>query len=288
MKHSSVVPVLAALAALPLTAQNVVNPADKMQDPAAKPQNPPVVVESRRVSDLREEDRIGAAQQPEWTLRRRFAETRVYVRPENSAEFEIWVIPETPNGGGSTETKTQYEFEFGLPHRFQLDFYLVSHQDGNEGTMAIDEEKFEIRHALADWDQIWGNPTLYLEWAAISDAPDHIEAKLLFGGEAAPSWHWGLNLVYEQETGGARESAYEITAGVSKTLVDQRFAVGAEVKSAWIDEEGSRGDFDNEVLVGPSFQFRPAPNAHFDLAPLFGCTNDSPDSKITILFGWEF
>ena len=49
-----------------------------------------------------------------------------------------------------------------------------------------------------------------------------------------------------------------------------------------------RGDFDNEVLVGPSFQFRPAPNAHFDLAPLFGCTNDSPDSKITILFGWEF
>ncbi|MBL8750392.1 MAG: hypothetical protein JNK78_14615 [Planctomycetes bacterium] len=281
-------PIGLALLSLPAMAQNMVNPADKMQDPNKKPQEAPVVVETQRVSDLREEDRIGSYRQPEWTSHRRFAETRIYVRPEGTAEFELWIVPETPNGGGPTETKTQYEFEFGLPYRFQLDFYLVSHQDGNEGTMSFDEQKFEVRHALADWDEIWGNPTLYFEWAAINEAPDHVETKLLLGGEVASSWHWGTNFVWEQETGGARESGYEITAGLSKTLVDQRFSVGAEVKAAWIDEAGSRGHYDNEVLLGPSFQFRPTPNSHFDLAPLFGCTDDSPDTKVTILFGWEF
>lgn len=275
------------LLVMPLAAQ-VVNPADKQRQPGNTTQDPPVVVEGRRVSDLREEDRIGSYQQPEWTSHRRFAETRVYVRPEGTCEFEYWLIPETPKHGGPAETKTQYEFEFGLPYRFQLDLYLVSHQEGNDGPMAIDEQKFEIRHALADWDVIWGNPTIYLEWAAVNDAPDHIEAKLLFGGEAAPSWHWGANLVYEHETGGAQENGYEITAGVSKTLIDQRFSVGAEVKAAWIDEKADRGDFQNEVLLGPSFQFRPMANAHIDVAPLFGMTDDSPEAKLTLLFGWEF
>jgi hypothetical protein len=279
---------LLLLTASSLAAQNLVNPADAQRKPEPAPQNPPVTVEATRVSELREEDRIGSYQQPEWTAHRRFAETRVYVRPEGTTEFEVWVIPETPKDGGPTETKTQYEFEFGLPNRFQLDLYLVSHQDGNEGTLAIDEEKFEIRYALADWDVIWGNPTLYFEWAAVSDAPDKVEAKLLLGGEAAVGWHWGTNLVFEHETGGAQENGYEITFGLSKTVVDQGFSVGAEVKAAWADEKGSRGSYANEILVGPSFQFRPTPNSHIDVAPLFGCTDESPESKVTILFGWEF
>jgi hypothetical protein len=265
----------------------VVNPADK-QRPPQEPQNPPVIVEGRQVSNLREEDRIGSYGQPEWTSRRRFAETRVYVRPEGTAEFEYWLIPETPPGGGSTETTTQYEFEFGLPNRFQLDLYMVSHQDGNEGALSFDEQKLEVRWAFADWDVIWGNPTAYVEWAATNDGPDHVEVKLLLGGEAISSWHWGANLVFEHETGGLQENSYEITAGLSKTLVDRRFSVGAEVKAAWIDDKTDRGNYTEEVLLGPSFQFRPLPNAHIDLAPLFGCTSDSPDSKVTILFGWEF
>jgi hypothetical protein len=279
--------------ATPLAAQSIANPADAQrqaqqgQNPPP-PQNPPVMVEARRVSDLREEDRIGSYGQPEWTSHRRFAETRVYVRPEGTAEFEYWLIPETSKDGGSAETKVQYEFEFGLPWRTQLDLYLVSHQDGNEGEMVFDEQKLEVRHALADWDEIWGNPTIYLEWAANNEAPDHIEAKLLFGGEAAPSWHWGANLVFEHETGGNQENGYEITAGLSKTLVDQRFAVGAEVKAACIDDKTDRGDYTNEVLLGPSFQFRPVANAHIDVVPLFGVTDDSPETKLTLLFGWEF
>lgn len=278
----------------PGVAAQVVNPADK-QRPPAEQQEPdtartqegePVVVEGRAVSSLREEDRVGSYGQPEWSTRRLFTETRVYVRPEGQVEFEYWMQPEFKDG--ETETENQYEFEFGLPHRFQLDLYLVSHQDGNQGAMQFDEQKVEVRWAFADWDEIWGNPTAYLEWAAKNEDPDAVEAKLLFGGEVCEGWHWGSNLVFEHETGGAQENAYEITGGISHTIVDRKFSAGAEVKAAIADVAGNRGHYSDEVLLGPTMQYRPLPNAHLDIAALAGLTNDSPDAKLTILFGWEF
>jgi hypothetical protein len=278
-------PLAAVLCAASLAAQ-VVNPADKQGPPGQPPQGEPVVVERRAVSDLREEDRVGSYGQPEWATRRLFTETRVYVRPEGQVDFEYWLQPEFKDG--NTETQQQFEFEFGLPHRFQIDLYLVSHQDGNEGAMEFDQTKFEVRWALADWDEIWGNPTLYLEWAANNDEPDAVEAKLLLGGEVSEGWHWGTNLVYEVETGGARENNYEITGGLSYTVVDQKFAVGAEVKAAMADVAADRGNFAEEVLLGPTMRYRPMPNAHFDVAVLAGLTSDSPDAKVTFVFGWEF
>ena len=117
---------------------------------------------------------------------------------------------------------------------------------------------------------------------------DNAARSPLPGGEVSSGWHWGTNLVFEHETGGAQENGYEITAGISRTLVDQRFSIGGEVKAAWIDEKTDRGNFANEILVGPSFQFRPLVNTHIDLAPLFGVTDESPDAKLTLVFGWEF
>jgi len=298
---SSLVP----FALLPgLATAQVNNPADKARERAEaqrvpqepEPQAPTyrsyeaprVVVEGRPASELREEDRIGTYQQPRWTANRRFGETRIYVRPEGQAEFEVWVIPEFPKHGDPTETKVQYEFEFGLPHRFQFDLYLVSHQEGNEGPLEIDEEKFEVRWAPANWGVIPTNPTLYLEWAAKNDAPDAIEAKLLLGDEIAPRWHWGANFVVEQETGGQREQGLEVTGGLSYTVVDEGFSIGLETKAAWVNAEHDLDGSANEILIGPSLQLRPLPRAHIDIAPLFGVTDDSPDAKVTLIFGWEF
>lgn len=269
-------------------AAQVVNPADKQRPPAPqlRQEGTPVVVQGRPVSNLREEDRVGTYGQPEWSTRRLFAETRVYVRPEGQAEFEFWVQPEFKDG--KTETRNQYEFEFGLPYRFQLDLYLVAHQDGNQGPMVFDEQKVEVRWAFANWDEIWGNPTAYIEWAAKDNAPDGLEAKLLFGGEISEGWHWGTNLVFETETGGQRERNYEITGGLSRTIVDQKFSFGAEVKAGFADVKTDRGDFADAILLGPTLQFRPLPNAHVDVAALVGLTDDSPDAKLTFLFGWQF
>lgn len=278
----------------------VVNPADK-QKPVAEPAAqqptedehhtwvmPPVEVYGK--APLNEEDRIGSYAQPRWTAHRRFSETRVYVVPQGMVEFEYWLRPVTKKGE-PTEFTTQYELEFGLPGRVQLDLYAVAHKTGREGGFNMDEQKVEVRWAFADWNKIFGNPTVYVEWAQVNEGPDVAEAKLLLGGEIAPRWHWGSNLVWEHETGGAQETSNEWTTGVSYTVRDMKLGIGVESQLALVNERigpGARSDFETEFLIGPSLQFRPLPQMHIDFAPLFGTTEAAPRAKTFVVMGWEF
>jgi len=244
----------------------------------------PVVVESAK---LREEDRVGANQQPRWTAHRRFSTTRVYVLPEGYTEFSYWLIPRFERDG-SQNLETQYEIEFGLPYRFQLDLYAITHKNGKEGTLSLDEQKVELRYALADWGRIFGNPTLYAEWIAVSGGADHIEGKLLLGGEITSGWHWGVNAVYEQEMGGERETERELTTGLSRTMKDGVWSLGLETQFAFEDDEETRGDYEKEFQLGPSLQIHPQPRMHIDLVPLFPLDDDSPKAEVTLIVGWEF
>ncbi len=276
----------------------VVNPAEKQNPPDApqKPEDthhtwemPPVDVFGK--APLTEEDRIGAYAQPRWTAHRRFSETRVYVIPRGMVDFEYWLTPETPKDG-ATNFETQYEVEFGLPGRVQLDLYAVAHKTGtHDDVFSFDEQKFEVRWALANWGRIFGNPTVYLEWKQISSAPDHVEAKLLLGGEITSGWHWGSNLVWEHEVSGAQENSNEWTTGVSRTVRDSKFSVGAETQLALVnslDASGVRGPLASQFYVGPSIQLRPLPQMHIDFAPLFGVTGPASSLKTYVVVGWEF
>ena len=286
-----------AFASLVFIAQ-VVNPATAQTKPTQTPaavqtgthtwEMPPIEVKGK--APLVEEDLIGTYAQPRWTAHRRFSETRVYVIPEGMSDFEFWLIPKVRKNGGPTTIAAQYEFEFGLPGRFQVDLYAVSHKTGESGPMEFDEQKYEVRWALADWGKIFGNPTLYAEWKAISNAPDHVEAKLLLGGQLAPGWHWGSNFVYEHEIAGAKEDSNEWTTGLSYSAKDSKVGIGLETQLARISEvkRGTREHTGTEFLLGPSLQFRPSPRSHLDIAPLFGLTKASVRSKIFVVFGWEF
>lgn len=248
---------------------------------------PATVVTGSRISPLREEDLIGSYRQPRWTARRLFPTTRIYVVPAGQFEFEQWTRIKVPKEG-STTVETQYEAEIGLGGRWQLDLYLVNEKTGSEGSLDVSEQKFEVRYALADWGEISTNPTLYFEYVQRSAQDDKVEAKLLMGDELAVGWHWGSNLVYEAELGGAREHEYGLTLGVSHTIVDERFSLGGEMKAALVDESGSRGDFSEELEIGPSLQFRPVPAMHIDFAPLIGVGPDSREADIFLVLGWEF
>lgn len=276
-----------ALLTLPALAQ-IANPADKQkppQDPAQLPEE--TVVTGQQVSDLREEDRIGPYGQPEWTAHRRFPFTRIYVRPPGTFSFEYWVRPTIPRHGGETKVRTQYEFEIGLPGRWQMDLYLLQNKTGSEGEME-NENAFELRYALADWGKLWGNPTLYAEYKSRDAEVDVAEFKFLVGDEITSSWHWGTNLVFEREIGGPGENAYGLTAGLSKTLDDQRFSLGAELKIEYVDLSASRGDYEETYLVGPSMQYRPTRHVHMDFAPLFGIGDESPAMQALFVVGYEF
>lgn len=273
-----------ALLTLGASAQ-IANPADKQKPPVQLPEE--TVVTGVQVSEYREEDRIGPYGQPEWTAHRRFPFTRTYVVPPGTFSFEYWVRPTIPRHGGAADVRTQYEFEIGLPGRFQLDFYLNQNKEGATGTMA-NENAAEIRYAFADWGKLWGNPTGYFEYKSRDGEVDVAEWKLLFGDELAPSWHWGTNFYLERELGGAGENDYGFTAGLSKTLQDQRLSLGAELKIEYIDLSADRGNFEKVFLFGPSLQYRPTRNIHMDFAPLVGIGEDSPACQALFVIGYEF
>jgi hypothetical protein len=285
-------------AGLPLHAQQV-NPADKQrefaQEGALPPQDerlntwelPPTVVRAPREGLLREEDRVGDYGQPRWTAKRLFPTTRVYVVPAGKVEFEHWTRAKVPESG-STEVETQYELEFGLPHRFQLDLYHVTSKTGEEGDLELSEQKYELRYALADWGELWMNPTLYFEYVERDAQVDKVEYKLLLGDELAEGWHFGTNLVFEHELDGAGENEYELTAGLARTVIDEKLSLGAEIKAALVDEHADRGDYTKELEIGPSLQYRPLPQMHIDFAPLIGIGADSRAADVFLVVGWEF
>lgn len=237
---------------------------------------------------LREEGLIGPYQQPLWTATRRFPTTRVYVVPEGKLEAEYW-LRTTFKKDGTVDYRSLYEVEFGLPHRLQFDIYLRTDQSGKSGDV-YNSEQLELRYALADWGKLPGNPTLYLEWIRHDKeyGPDQIEPKLLFGGELAPRWHWGLNFVGEFETGGELEREYSVRSGLSYALQDYALALGAECQASFTDTREDRGDFEESIVIGPSVQYRPSHEMTINFAPLFGVTDDSPDAQIWFNAGWEF
>jgi hypothetical protein len=246
---------------------------------------PAVNVVGQKPGELREEDRVGPYNQPRWTATRRFPNTRIYVIPEGKLEGELWFIPRFRKDG-STDGRYLAEIEYGLPYRFQLDLYyrLDVNRDGDGQNGA----QVELRWALADWGKIWGNPTLYAEYIYHEHDPEAVEFKLLLGDELAPRWHWGVNLVGEFETGGEREYVYEIDGGLSYTLFDEKFSVGAETKIEFATTQGGRGDYETSVLVGPSMQWRPIPRLSINFAPLFGVSEDAPTARVYLNIGWEF
>jgi len=210
------------------------------------------------------------------------------VCPPGFFELEFWIRPEIPRGGGPARTLTQLEAELGLGHSFQLDLYLDLEKVGHEDDFELAGERIELRWALADWDVIPMNPTLYLEYAAKADGPDAVEVKLLLGGEIAPRWHWGMNCVFERELSGDLANTYEVTGGLSYTVVDTLFSAGAELKAGFSDTKSDRGDLTEDIRTGPSIQWRPHPAAHIDVAALFGIGGNSNLLEPFVIVGWEF
>lgn len=290
--------VLSWLACAELASAQVNNPADKQRPPPVglsdeTPKRlrsyelPPVYVDAERIGQLREEDRIGSYGQPRWTATRRFPTTRVYVVPEGKVEFEYWTRVKTPRHGGASTVETQYEIEFGLPNRFMLDFYWVESKTGDQGSLDLSEQKIEVRYALADWGKIWGNPTLYEEYVSVNGGSDVVESKLLLGDEISTGWHWGSNLIWERQITVPKGNVFEWTGGVSHTLSDEKFSLGAEFKLEFEDDQSDRGNYTQALEIGPSIQWRPMPGFHMDLAPLIGIGNDSRASDIYFVLGYE-
>ena len=282
---------LASLLAIAfLTMQDpVANPADqKPKQDKEKEYVQSYEIVGERVSDLQEEDRIGPYGQPRWTATRRFPTTRIYVVPEGKMEFEWWMRTTFPKDDGPAEVRYLWELEMGLPHRFQLDFYLGMDAEGSQGDFDFTRQQVEVRWAMADWGKIWGNPTLYVEYINKVDESDAAEYKLLIGDELASGWHWGLNGVFETELHDSLTHEWQLTGGISYTVTDMKLSVGAEIQAIWEDTVHTRGHFDETIFLGPSIQWHPRGPATINVSVLAGIGPESPDMRTFVNVGWEF
>jgi hypothetical protein len=54
------------------------------------------------------------------------------------------------------------------------------------------------------------------------------------------------------------------------------------------DASGQRGDFDKDLLVGRSLQFRPLSQTHIDSAALVGGTHPAPGGKPSFMLSSKF
>jgi len=229
--------------------------------PPAEPKKVPstTVTEPRVFAD---DTKVGPYQQPEWTERRHFPGTRVYVAPP-VATFEWWLENKTPFDGTDMRWRSMFEFSFGLGHRLQLDFYLRTEQFG-EKPAYLESERVELRYAFADWGKIPGNPTLYLEWIRQELGPMRGEVKLLFGGDFTERLYWGFNLFFERDLYGPLPGQeYGLNAGLSYALIERTLSLGAEVQVELEDAKRHHGDPDSiEILLGPSIVWRPVKQAH--------------------------
>jgi hypothetical protein len=193
--------------------------------------------------------------------------------------------------GESPDHFWQTEIAFGLPYRFQVDFYENYGDEGHDTPTKHLGNQFEVRWAFAEWGKIPLNPTLYEELKLNHRAADAIETKLLLAEDLAPGCHWALNFFHEQVMGDERTTELGAASGIGWSVLDSKLSVGAEAKYERATEDGSRGHPNNELLVGPSFQWRPTPNSHVDFVPLMGLTASDrrdPRYEVYIVLGWDF
>ncbi len=240
-------------------------------------------------SGLLEERLIGETGRPEWTSARRFPGTRVYIQKEPwEAGVESWWRVKH-HRDGTLSHRLLEEVEIGLPGRVQLDLY--NDIEGDErGAFHYQSFNVEVRWALADWGKLWGNPTLYGEYKFADPhwGPDVYEFKVLLGDQLAPRWHWGVNFVWEAETGGEREQELQVATGLSYSVLDGKIGLGVETFYDRDTVRHGRGEPDDIFAVGPSVQFRLTDHLHVDLTCLFGMNSVSDRQIGFLVIGYDF
>src|SRR5262245_22673991 len=239
-------------------------------------------------------DRVGPYNQPAWTTQRPFTSVRTYVLPPGQMQVEQWYRPRWKKGG-SREDRILEELAIGLPNRFQLDVYErwnIEQDDTGHYNANHEGVQIELRWALADWDVIPLNPTLYAEWVqrgSREDEPDKYELKLLLAQELFDGrLFFAGNAILEQEVGGEKETELGYSQALATTIIERKLLAGIEMWYRSTTVHGDRSNPSHEFLIGPTVQWRPTNRTFLDITPLFGTSKDAPRVEMFIVFGYQF
>jgi hypothetical protein len=202
------------------------------------------------------------------------------------------------------------EIEMGLPYR--LGVAVESAFERFDGGGGPSTASIEARYALADWNKIPLNPTLFAEYkfgtgpirreegmppegeeeeeGGPPHQPDAYEVRLLLSQEFAGRFEWAMNGFFEQEIEGdrGREWGFAQSAVTPILLPNERLKVGVEMQYKNFTMKDTRDDPEHSFVVGPTLAWKPSLNTRIDVSPLFGCTDDSPRVQVFAVFSWVF
>src|SRR5438034_198240 len=207
------------------------------------------------------------------------------------------------------------EIEMGLPYRFGVAAESKFERfNGGGGAQTV---SLEARWALADWNKIPLNPTLFAEYkfgvgtirreevppppggrgeeeeeeeGGPPQVPDAYEVRLLLAQEFFGRVEWAMNWFFEKENTGdrGREWGFSQAAMTPVLLPNERLKVGLEMEYKNVTTKDTRGDPLNSFVIGPSVAWKPTAQTRLDISPLFGCTHDSPVADVFVAFSWLF
>jgi hypothetical protein len=206
------------------------------------------------------------------------------------------------------------EIEMGLPYRFNVAAESQFERfNGGGGAQTV---SLEARWALADWNKIPLNPTLFAEYkfgvgtirheevppppgeggeeeeeeGGPPKVPDAYEVRLLLAQEFFGRVEWAMNWFFEKENTGdrGREWGFSQAAMTPVLLPNERLKVGIEMEYKNVTTKDTRGDAVNSFVLGPTVAWKPTASTRLDISPLFGCTHDSPVADVFVAFSWLF
>src|SRR5437016_11652215 len=203
------------------------------------------------------------------------------------------------------------EIEMGLPYRFNV---AAESQFGRfNGGGGAETVSLEARWALADWNKIPLNPTLFAEYkfgvgtirheegplppsgeeeeeSGPPKVPDAYEFRLLLAHDFGERLEWAMNWFFEKENTGdrGREWGFSQSAMTSILLPNERLKVGVEMEYKNFTTKDTRGDPLNSFVIGPSVAWKPTASTRLDVSPVFDCTDDSPVADVFVPFSGLF
>jgi hypothetical protein len=199
------------------------------------------------------------------------------------------------------------EIEMGLPYRFGVAVETTFERfNGGGGPSST---SIEARYALADWNKIPLNPTLFAEYkfgtgpirheegpapppgteeSGPPRRPDAYELRLLLAQEFGGRFEWAMNGFFEKENTGDRGREWGFAQSVVTPIVlpREQLKVGVEIEYKNFTVKDTRGDPQHTFVIGPTAAFRTTKNTRFDVSALFGCTDDSPRVAVFAVFSW--
>ena len=271
----------------------------------------PVVVTGQAVPSAYSEEGPSAYGAPPQFSRSRFSNAvNAYVLPPGAVFFGELFEGQGFRHGPPDYLFTQ-EIEFGLPYRFNVAAETeLERFNGGGGVQTV---SLEARWALADWNKIPLNPTIFAEYkfgvgpirheevppppgggeeeeSGPPQIPNAYEVRLLLAQDIGEHIEWAMNWFFEKENTGDRgiEWGFSQAAMTPILLPNERLKVGIEMEYRNLTVKDTRGDPLHSFTIGPTVAWKPTAQTRLDISPLFGCTAGAPVADVFAAFTWLF